>query len=92
MLICSVRGVRARLLHAEMIVERSSSKIGCCLWDQFSSPHIRVPESCRVNSDLNTLLRDSIGRVLIRGREVDIVCHRSGSVDVVLVRSNLVSP
>lgn len=91
-LVGRVRGVRGRLLHAEVIVQTSRPKVGCGLRDQLSSPHIGVPESCRVDGDLDTLSGDRVGRVLVGWREIDIIRHWPRAVNVVLVRTNLVSP
>lgn len=92
MLIGRIGRVRASFLHAEMVIQASSSEVGCCLGDQLSPPHVGVPESCRVDCDLDTLFGNRVGWVLEGGREVDIFVHHSSAVDVVLVRANLVCP
>lgn len=65
MLIGRIWRVCARLLHAKMIVQTSSSEVDLRLGNQFSPPHIGVPESCGVDCDLDTLVGSCIGRVLI---------------------------
>lgn len=92
MLIGRIGRVRARLLHTEMIVQAPASQIDTRLGDQFSPPHVRVPESCRVYRDLDTLAGSCIGWVLECGREVDIFVHCPSTMDVVLVGANLTGP
>lgn len=68
MLIGRIGGVCARFLHAEMIIQASSPEVGFCLRDQLSPPHVGVPESCRVDCDLDTLVGSRVGWVLECGR------------------------
>lgn len=66
MLIGRIWRVCARLLHAKMIVQTSSSEdVVLRLGNQFSPPHVGVPESCGVDCDLDALSGNCIGRVLI---------------------------
>jgi hypothetical protein len=52
----------------------------------------RVPLGCAVDRDFGSLLRAGVAWVLEVGREVNVFGDRAGSVDVVLIVSNLVSP
>jgi hypothetical protein len=92
MLVAGVWWVCSRLLHAEMVVESSSTEVGLGLWNQLCSPHVGVPKSSWVNGDLDTLFGRTICRVLVVWGEVDVGRDRLGSVNVVLVWSNLVGP
>lgn len=92
MLVAGVWWVGVGLLHAEVVVKGSRAEICLCLRNQLSPPHVRVPKSGWVNGDLDTLLASTICWVLVAGREVDVGRDRLGTVNVVLVWSNLVGP
>lgn len=49
-----------------------------------------VPVGRAVQGDLGALLGPVVGRVLVRGEEVDVGCYLGGAVDVVLVGPDLV--
>jgi hypothetical protein len=52
----------------------------------------RVPLGCAVDCDFGALLRAGVAWVLEVGCEVNVFGDGAGSMDVVLVVSNLVSP
>ena len=51
----------------------------------YGAPHVAVPFCGGVDGDLDALLGGAVCWVFERGGEVDVVCHRTGAVDVVLV-------
>jgi hypothetical protein len=52
----------------------------------------RVPLGCIIDCDLSSLLRAGVAWVLEVGREVDVFGGGAGSMNIVLVVSNLVTP
>lgn len=86
------RHVGTAALDAEVVVYRAAVDCGLGLRDQFCAPHVAVPFGGAVDGDLGALLGVCVASVLVRWREVHVGCHWAGTVDVVLVRSDLVSP
>ena len=62
------------------------------LRDQLRPPHVTVSFRGAINGNLGTSLRGSICRVLVACGEVDVFCHRTAAVDVVMVGTGLVGP
>ena len=75
-----------------MVVHGALVDGGLGLGDELGAPHVAVPFRGAVNGDLGTLLGVGVGWVLEVGRQVDVFLNRAGSVDVVLVVSDLVCP
>lgn len=66
---------------------------GLGLRDQLNPSHVlTVPKRRAVERELSPLLRYRIGRVLVVCGETDVFFDGGRSVDVVLVRSDLVRP
>ena len=85
MLVLVARRVGGAPLDREVIVHLARANRSLCLRNQFGPPHLTIPRCSRVNGDLHTLFRASVGRVLEIGRKVDIFRDIAASVDVVLV-------
>lgn len=83
--------VHTGVLHAEVVVHLALVDGSGGLGDQLGAKHsIIVPNGGLVKSNLDTLLRAAVGRVLVGGVQVDVVGDRASAVDVVLIRSDLV--
>lgn len=82
------------LAHEREVVEDLALVDGSRgLGNQLGTAHVlAVPVGRVVEGDLGTLLGAAVGRVLVVGREVDIGGDRRRTVDVVLVRADLVAP
>lgn len=94
-LVFSVDGRRVgSVVHdAEMIPHCAFVDCCSCLGDELGSTHgLAIPEGGAVQSELGALGATCIGGVLVRWREVDVGIYGSGSMDVVLVWTNLIGP
>lgn len=77
-------------LDREVVVHMAFVDGSRRLRDQLHPPRVTVPFRGAVNGNLDTLLGGSIFRDLVACGEVDIFCHRTAAVDVVLVGTDLV--
>jgi hypothetical protein len=92
MLIRCTWHIRAGPLDRKVVVHMAFVDGSRRLRDQLHPPHATVPFRGAVNGNLDTLLGGSICRVLVACGEVDIFCHRTATVDVLLVGTDLVGP
>lgn len=87
------RGIGILAEYAEVVKHFAAVDSSLSLGDQLDASHVlSIPEGGRVQCKLGSLLRYRVRRVLEVGREVDVLFDRARSVDVVLVRSDLVTP
>lgn len=77
--------------HGEMVKEPARSQVGPGLGDQLRPPHVGVPESSRVNGNLDAV-GVGIRWVLVGLANRDIAAGGTGAVNVVLVGTDLVTP
>jgi hypothetical protein len=85
--------IRSASLDAEMIPDCSGVDRGCCLRDQLSAAHgLAIPVRSGVEGELCAFRGASICGVLVAGVEVYVFGDSAGSVDVVLVWTDLVTP
>ena len=91
MLIRCIWHIRAGPLDREVVVHMTFVDGSRRPRDQLHPPHVTVPFRGAVNGNLD-LLGGSICRVLVACGEVDIFCHRTAAVDVVLVGTDSVGP
>lgn len=86
-------GVGVLAHHAEVVEDLAAVNSGLGLRDQLDTSHVlAVPEGRAVERKFGALFRYLICRVLEVRSQSHIFVDGTGAMDVVLVRSNLVSP
>lgn len=86
-------GIGRAPLDAEMVPHFSGVDRSFCLGNQFRASHrLAVPVCRTVEGELCALLGAGVCRVLVAGRQVHVAGDRAGSVDIVLVWADLVTP
>lgn len=85
--------IRVASHDAEMVPDLATVDRGGRLRDQLDTPHgLPIPVRGGVESELCPLLRDGVVRVLVRGREVNVLVYCTRPVNIVLVGTDLVRP
>lgn len=95
MLEATVRSIGRRPRKTEMVVSGTSDKVTRRgrLRDQLRALHsLAIPKGCVVNSNLHALGDRSIGRIRVGSIDIDVVSDVAGTVDVILVGTDLVGP
>jgi len=91
MLVVGARRVGRRSHQGEVVEEFTRSKVRRRLRDDFGTLHgLPVPERRAINCDLDSLSIASICRILVAGRESEVIRRRLGAVDIPLPRLDLV--
>lgn len=79
--------------HAEVVKDLARGDGGRRLRDQLDAAHrLAVPVGRGVEREAHALGRGGVGRVLVAGREGDVLLDGARAVDVVLVGPDLVAP
>lgn len=87
------RGVGILAHQREVVEDLALVDGGRGLGDQLGTAHVlAVPVGRVVEGDFGTLVGAGVGRVLVAGGEIDIGGDLGRTVDVVLVRADLVAP
>jgi hypothetical protein len=71
-----------------MIPQCPGAQVCGSLRDQLRAPHVRVPERGGRDGELDALLGDIVGGILVAGRQVHVVGSCAGAVDIPLIRTN----